>query len=149
VPTIAEQGIAGYSVTSWLGVAGPAGLPADFVTRMTTEINAILADPASFVNMREDGAHTPGPTQETVEWLIKERDVRGFGVETINTDAGQAYGWPLPYPCHTLMHGANKYGLQCLRNLEQLPPTGAVIVAAPLKLQAGSGSPLRVLALVA
>ncbi len=107
-----------------------------------------LADPAAFVNMREDGAHTPGPTQATVEWLIRERDVRGFGVETINTDAGQSYGWPLAYPCHALMHGANKLGLQCLKNLDQLPPQGAVIVAAPLKIQGGSGSPLRVIALV-
>jgi kynurenine formamidase len=107
-----------------------------------------IGQPASYVNMREDGAHTPGPTQEAVEWLIKERDVRGFGVETINTDAGQSYSWPVPYPCHTFMHGANKYGLQCLQNLDQLPPTGAVILAAPLKIQGGSGSPLRVLALV-
>src|SRR6218665_1582861 len=99
-----------------------------------------LSDPSAFANLRADGAHTPGPTQETVQWLIGERDVRGFGVETINTDAGQSYAWSLAYPCHTLMHGANKFGLQCLRNLDQLPPTGAVIVAAPLKIQAGSGS---------
>lgn len=108
----------------------------------------LFKDPASYVNVREDGAHTPGPSQEAVEWLIKERDVHGFGVETINTDAGQSYAWPMPYPCHTLMHGANKYGLQCLNNLDQLPTTGAIIVAAPLKIQRGSGSPLRVLALV-
>jgi kynurenine formamidase len=105
-------------------------------------------DPAEFLNLHEDGAHTPGPTQEAVEWLIHERKVHGFGVETINTDAGQSYAWPTPYPCHTLMHGSNRYGLQCLKNLDQLPPTGAVIVSAPLKIQAGSGSPLRVLALV-
>jgi kynurenine formamidase len=105
-------------------------------------------DPASFVNLKEDGAHTPGPTQAAVEWLVA-RNVRGFGVETINTDAGQSYAWPVAYPCHTLMHGANKLGLQCLTNLDQLPPTGAVIVSAPLKIQQGSGSPLRVLALVA
>lgn len=106
------------------------------------------ADPVAFLNLRDDGAHTPGPTQAAVEWLIHERQVHGFGVETINTDAGQSYAWPLPYPCHTLMHGANRYGLQCLKNLDQLPPTGAVIISAPLKIQAGSGSPLRVLALV-
>jgi kynurenine formamidase len=106
-------------------------------------------DPAEFLNLRADGAHTPGPTQEAVEWLIHQRNVHGFGVETINTDAGQAYAWPLPYPCHTLMHGANRYGLQCLKNLDQLPAHGAVIVAAPLKIENGSGSPLRVLALVA
>jgi len=104
--------------------------------------------PEDFVNMREDGPHTPGPSQATVEWLTRERKVLGFGVETINTDAGQSHSWPTPYPCHTLMHGANRYGLQCLTNLDQLPPQGAMIVAAPLKIKNGSGSPLRVLALI-
>lgn len=113
-----------------------------------TDWSRRVSDPAAFLNMREDGAHTPGPTQQTVEWLIRERDVQGFAVETINTDAGQSYSWPLPYPCHTLMHGANKYGLQCLKNLDQLPPKGALILSAPLKIEQGSGSPLRVLALV-
>ncbi len=103
--------------------------------------------PEEFMNMREDGPHTPGPTRATVEWLINEREVHGFGVETINTDAGQSYAWPMPYPCHTLMHGANRFGLQCLTNLDQLPPRGAIILSAPLKISKGSGSPLRVLAL--
>ncbi len=106
------------------------------------------AMPDAYLNFKEDGPHTPGPAKETVEWLVKERDVLGFGVETINTDAGQSYAWPVAYPCHTLMHGANKYGLQCLTNLDQLPPTGAMIVAAPLKIKDGSGSPLRVMALI-
>ena len=113
-----------------------------------TDWSKRLVDPAAFVNMKEDGAHTPGPTQAAVEWLIRERKVHGFGVETINTDAGQSYAWPVAYPCHTLMHGANRYGLQCLKNLDQLPATGAMVLAAPLKIQGGSGSPLRVLALV-
>jgi len=109
----------------------------------------VEADPrsASFLNMKDDGAHTPGPTQEVVNWLIHERDVLGFAAETINTDAGQSYRWPLPYPCHTLMHGAGRFGLQCLSNLDQLPATRAMIIAAPLKIREGSGSPLRVLAL--
>jgi kynurenine formamidase len=46
------------------------------------------------------------------------------------------------------MHGAHRYGLQCLKNLDQLPPRGALILSAPLKIEHGSGSPLRVLALV-
>lgn len=123
-------------------------IPAGAWLLLRTDWSQRLADPAAFVNMREDGAHTPGPTQQAVEWLIRDRDVRGFGVETINTDAGQSYAWPVAYPCHTLMHGANKFGLQCLMNLDQLPAQGAMIVAAPLKIQGGSGSPLRVLALV-
>ncbi|WP_348753500.1 cyclase family protein [uncultured Aquincola sp.] len=122
-------------------------IPAGAWVLLRTDWSLRITDPAAFLNLKEDGAHTPGPTQEAVEWLIRERHVLGFGVETINTDAGQSYAWPVPYPCHTLMHGANKYGLQCLRNLDQLPPQGALIVAAPLKIQQGSGSPLRVLAL--
>jgi hypothetical protein len=46
------------------------------------------------------------------------------------------------------MHGSGRFGLQCLTNLDLLPPTGSLIIAAPLKIKEGSGSPLRVLALV-
>ena len=101
-----------------------------------------------YLNMAEDGAHSPGPDAEVVPWLIRERNVHGFGTESIGTDAGQAHHLNPPYPCHYFMHGNNRYGLQCLTNLDQLPPQGAVIVAAPLKIRNGSGSPLRVLALV-
>lgn len=123
-------------------------IPAGAWLLFRTDWSKRIGDPVAFVNLREDGAHTPGPTQAAVEWLIKERQVHGFGVETINTDAGQSYAWPVAYPCHTLMHGANRYGLQCLANLDLLPATGAMVVSAPLKIQGGSGSPLRVLALV-
>jgi kynurenine formamidase len=46
------------------------------------------------------------------------------------------------------MHGAGRYGLQCLTNLDLLPPTGSSLITPPLKILQGSGSPLRVLALV-
>jgi kynurenine formamidase len=46
------------------------------------------------------------------------------------------------------MHGANRFGLASLTNLDQLPATGAIVIAPPLKIVNGSGSPLRVLALV-
>ena len=103
----------------------------------------------SYTNRREDGAHTPGPDPDACRFLIEERDAHGFGVETIGTDAGQAHFMDPAYPAHTLFHGAGRYGLQCLENLDLLPPTGAVLVAAPLKIREGSGSPLRVLAFVA
>jgi kynurenine formamidase len=103
----------------------------------------------AYTNRQADGAHTPGPDPEACRFLIEERDAHGFGVETIGTDAGQAHLMNPPYPAHTLFHGAGRYGLQCLQNLDQLPPKGAVILSAPLKIEGGSGSPLRVLALVA
>jgi kynurenine formamidase len=102
---------------------------------------------AAYANMQADGAHTPGPTPDAVRWIVG-RGALGFGVETIGTDAGQAHTMDPAYPAHSMMHGAGRWGLQCLCNLDQLPPTGAVIIAPPLKIQGGSGSPLRVLALV-
>jgi kynurenine formamidase len=83
-----------------------------------------------------------------VQFLANERDILGFGVETVGTDAGQAGRFDPPFPAHTFMHGAGKFGLASLANLDQLPATGAVVIAAPLKIVKGSGSPLRVLALV-
>ena len=101
-----------------------------------------------YVNRREDGAHTPGPSAEAVRFLVEDRDAHGFGVETIGTDAGQAHLLDPPYPAHALFHGAGRYGLQCLTNLDQLPPTGAVVVASPLKIEGGIGSPIHPLAIV-
>jgi kynurenine formamidase len=79
--------------------------------------------------------------------LAKDRGVLGVGVETVGTDAGQAGTFDPPFPNHATMHGAGKFGLASLRNLDQLPATGAIVIAAPLKIVNGSGSPLRVIAI--
>lgn len=105
-------------------------------------------DPAAFLNAHDDGPHVPGPDPDCVRYLAYERNVTGFGVESVGTDAGQAFAFEPPFPAHALMHGSNKFGLASLCNLDLLPPTGALIVTAPLKIEKGSGSPLRVLALV-
>ena len=104
-------------------------------------------EPAAFLNIKDDGPHVPGPSAATVRLLI-ERDVVGFGVEAVGTDAGQAFAFEPAFPAHHLMHGAGKFGLASLCNLDQLPPVGALLITAPLKIEKGSGSPLRVLALV-
>lgn len=102
----------------------------------------------AFVNARPDGPHSPGFAAAASRLLAHERDVLGVGVETIGTDAGQAGAFDPPFPNHTIMHGAGKYGLASLTNLDRLPPVGAVVIAAPLKIVNGSGSPVRVIALV-
>ena len=105
-------------------------------------------DPKAFLNVAADGPHSPGFHADASRLLAHDRDVLGVGVETIGTDAGQAGTFDPPFPNHTIMHGAGKFGLASLCNLDQLPPTGAIVIAAPLKIVDGSGSPLRVLALV-
>ncbi|MCW5232141.1 cyclase family protein [Verminephrobacter eiseniae] len=105
-------------------------------------------DPQAYQNFDQTGQHTPGPGTEAVRFLVEQRDVLGFGSEAIGTDAGQGQHLRPPYPCHYYMHGAGRYGLQCLSNLDLLPPAGGVLICPPLKIEKGSGSPLRVLALV-
>jgi len=104
-------------------------------------------DSEAFLNVTATGPHTPGFSAEASRVLALERDVLGVGVETVGTDAGQAGTFEPPFPNHAIMHGAGKFGLASLCNLDQLPATGAVVIAAPLKLVNGSGSPVRVLAI--
>lgn len=131
-------------VLAWEGEHGkiPAGawvlLRSDWSKRQGRE---------AFLNARADGPHSPGWTADCLRFLANERDVLGVGVETVGTDAGQAAGFDPPFPAHSIMHGAGKLGLASLCNLDQLPPTGAVVIAAPLKIVNGSGSPVRILAL--
>jgi kynurenine formamidase len=106
------------------------------------------SDPARFLNANESGPHTPGPSPEAVTFLVEKRDVIGFGTECVGTDAGQAFLFDPAFPCHAGMHGANKFGLASLNNLDRLPPKGAILITAPLKITGGTGSPCRVLALV-
>jgi kynurenine formamidase len=93
--------------------------------------------------------HTPGVATDCARWLAEETPVLGIGVETVGTDAGLAAMFEdQPFPCHWYFLGANKYGLTQLRNLQRLPPQGAVVVASPLPIVGGTGSPARVLAFV-
>lgn len=121
-------------------------IPADSWVLMRTDWSKRSG--AAYLNMRDDGPHSPGPTPDGIRFLVAERDIRGFGTETVGTDAGQGSHYVPPFPAHYILHGAGKYGLQCLANLDQLPPTGAILMAPPLKIKNGTGSPLRVLAMV-
>ena len=105
-------------------------------------------DPAAYANADANGPHTPGLTPAAARYLAEETEILGMGVETVGTDAGGAFGFDPPFPCHTMLMGANKYGVTQLRNLHRLPVTGAVVIVAPLPIVKGSGSPCRVLAIV-
>ena len=115
---------------------------------LRTGWDARAHDEESFLNADESGPHTPGVDAECARWLAQESPIVGIGVETVGTDAGGAAAFEPPFPVHSFFLGAGKYGLTQLANLAELPPTGALIVVAPLKLVDGTGSPTRVFALV-
>ncbi len=133
-------------VEEWQRQHGP--LPSGGWLLYRTGWDARAQDQAAFLNANETGPHTPGISVACARWLSEQAQIVGVGVETVGTDAGIAHSFDPPFPCHTFLLGAGKYGLTQLANLATLPPTGAVLIVAPLPIVGGTGSPARVLALV-
>jgi kynurenine formamidase len=133
-------------IRTWEAANGP--LPDGGWLLFRTGWDERSADAEGFLNANETGPHTPGISVECATWLAEQSPILGLGVETVGTDAGGAHSFDPPFPCHSFLLGAGKYGLTQLQNLASLPPTGAVILASPLPIVRGSGSPARVLALV-
>jgi kynurenine formamidase len=123
-------------------------LPAGGWLLYRTGWDARAQDQQAFINANETGPHTPGLAAETARWLAEESPIIGLGVETVGTDAGTAHSFEPAFPCHYYLLGAGKYGLTQLANVSRLPTTGSIVIAAPLKITGGTGSPVRVLALV-
>lgn len=124
-------------------------LPAKAWVLLRSGWSARAQDAKAFLNVGPDGApHYPGFGKESAEFLTSERDVLGVGTEAIGTDAAVGARSDPPFPNHSVMHGAGRFGLTQLANLDQLPATGAVVIATPLKIEGGSGSPVHAIALV-
>jgi kynurenine formamidase len=115
---------------------------------LRTGWGARATDAAKFMNVGKDGApHYPGFGKDSAEFLTKERDILGVGVEQVGTDAAVGAKSDPPFPNHSIMHGAGRFGLTQLANVDKLPESGAVVIATPLKIEHGSGSPVRVIAI--
>ena len=133
------------AVKDWEAVNG--AINAGEWVLMRTDWDKRVGDEAAFLNADAAGPHSPGPTPDCIEYLLS-KGIVGWGTQCIGTDAGQAGGMVPPYPAHNLLHKHNCFGLASLANLDKLPPKGALLIAAPLKVERGTGSPIRALALV-
>jgi kynurenine formamidase len=88
--------------------------------------------------------HFPGLSVEAARYLLVHAHPEAIGIDTGSID----YGPSKYFEVHHLTMAAGLYHLENLANLDQLPATGATLIALPLKLRGGSGSPARVIALV-
>ena len=84
--------------------------------------------------------HFPGIGPEAAQWLVDNRNVAAVGIDTPSIDYGQS----TDFRAHVILYSANIVGFENLTNLDRLPATGAGIVALPMKIEGGSGGPLRV-----
>lgn len=88
--------------------------------------------------------HFPSYGADAARLLVHQRKVSALGVDTASID----YGPSSDFPVHRIANEANVPGLENLTNLDALPPTGALVIALPIKIGGGSGGPARVIALV-
>jgi kynurenine formamidase len=88
--------------------------------------------------------HFPAFGKEAAALLVHERKAIALAVDTPSIDHGPSKDFPV----HQLAARANVLGFENVARLEQLPPTGAVAIALPMKIKDGSGGPLRLIALL-
>jgi kynurenine formamidase len=89
--------------------------------------------------------HFPSYGEDAARLLVGERRVAALGVDAASID----YGASKDFIVHRVAAEANVPGFENLTNLDQLPPTGAIVIALPMKIEGGSGGPLRAVAIVA
>ena len=91
-------------------------------------------DAKTFMNVGADGApHYPGFGKDSAEFLTKERDILGVGVEQVGTDAAVGAKATPAFPNHSIMHGAGKFGLTQLANVDKLQNASGVSHRVPWK----------------
>ncbi len=88
--------------------------------------------------------HFPSFGLEAVRHLVTQRKIAAIGIDTASIDFGQS----TDFLVHRLVAEGNMPGLENVANLDQLPPTGAFVIALPMKIAGGSGGPVRVIALL-
>jgi len=129
-------------VEDWEKRHGP--ITAGAIVLLRTGWAARWPDAQKYRNQDAQGKmHFPGFSAEAVKLLI-ERKVSGLGCDTMSVD----YGASADFAVHHLALGAGLYHLENLADLGVLPETGAFLVVAPIKLESGSGGPVRVFALL-
>lgn len=129
-------------IMAWEAEFGP--LPAGAIVAMHSGWDAYVTSD-KFRNADADGGlHFPGVHIEAAELLIEARDIKGVMVDTLSLDFGPS----ADFAFHYRWLASNRWGMECVANLSQLPPTGAIVIAGGPKIAGATGGPSRVIALV-
>ena len=83
-----------------------------------------------------------GFSPEAAEWIVKSGKVTAVGVDVVSLDNGQSK----IFKSHTILLSANISGYEMVANLDKLPPVGAMVYGAPIKIKDGTGGASRIFA---
>ena len=118
-------------------------IPRGAVVAMHSGWDARVGDANKFLNKDAAGTmHAPGFGEQAAQFLVKERDIVGAGVDTLSLDAARAQ----KFVAHLVLLGAGKYGLELMANLSAVPPSGATVIVGGPKHEGATGGPVRVFA---
>jgi len=153
VVDVSEQAGPDYQVTvedltNWESRHGP--LPTGTILLLRTGWGERWPDPARYLGTALKGPeavpelHFPGLSPDAARWLVENREIDAIGIDTPSIDYGQS----TTFETHQILYGQNMPGFENVAHLEELPEWGAYLVALPMKIQGGSGGPLRVVAFI-
>jgi kynurenine formamidase len=139
----ADYQIGVEDIVKWEQLNGQVPLGA--VVMAHTGWDARWFSPNSYRNVDNKGVlHFPGYSEDAAKFLVEARNVMGLGIDTPSVDCGSSS--KLPVEQYTLAHSV--YHLENVANLDRTPAHGAVVVVAPMKLEAREQAPVRIFALV-
>lgn len=153
VVDVSTRATADYQVSvndllGWEAAHGP--IPDGAILLVRTGWGDRYGDRAAYLgtDLQGPGAvpdlHFPGLAPEAAEWLVANRSIDAFGIDTPSLDHGQSSD----FRTHVILLERNIPGFENVAGLEQLPPAGSFVLALPMKIAKGSGGPLRIVAFV-
>ncbi len=122
-------------------------IPDRVIVLLRTGFGRFWGDPLKYTGTLKTGSagvkelHFPGLDPEAAEWLVKERNIKAFGLDTPSIDRGQS----TEFMTHRILFSHNITAYENIAHLELVPPRNFYVVAAPMKIKGGSGAPLRLL----
>lgn len=133
-------------IRSWESKHGT--IPSNSVVFLLTGWGEYWPDPRRYLgsDTPEDPhtLHFPSFSQASADFLLTHRDIRGIGIDTASIDPGQSKDFPV----HRLLASRNRFGLENVANLDQLPPRGTWVMAFPMKIREGTGAPVRIVGIL-
>lgn len=146
--TMAAEADADYrltvdDITQWEMANGT--IPERGIVLLKTGWNRFWDSNVRYRNQDAQGKmHFPGFSEASARWLIKERKIRGIGIDTLSIDHGPSKDFIV----HHVVNGAGRYGLENVAELDKLPSRNFFLIVAPIKIANGTGGPTRLFAVL-
>jgi kynurenine formamidase len=119
-------------------------IPEGSVVLIATGWDRYWPDRVQYMGEKDGVKHFPGLSVEADAYLARDRRVAGIGIDTPSID----YGPSTAFEAHRVSLPLNVYHIENAAHLTTLPPTGFIVIVAPMNIAGGSGGPARVFALL-